>query len=106
MRYSFASRQSWTPNELVGTTAGFVESGVSIGALLSVGDDSSDLAGDPPCQDRGNGVSDLRLDTAPSANEVVVVREGEEPFELADAKPPVLPVERSDVGARLRLDRR
>ena len=51
-------------------------------------------------------VADLGLNRVPLADELVVVGEREEPSQLGDAEPTVLPVEWSDVRARLSLDRR
>ena len=62
--------------------------------------------GDALRQERWYRVSDLSLYRHPLADEGVVVREREESPKLRHTQPTILPVERSDVGARLCLDRR
>ena len=57
------------------------------------------------CEQGRDGVAELRLDAGAVADELEVVREGEEPLDLGDAQPAVVPVERADVRAGLGLDR-
>src|SRR5581483_4180873 len=57
-------------------------------------------------EQRRDSVADLLLRGATRANELVVVGECLQPLDLGEAQAPVVPVERPDVRAGLRLNRR
>jgi hypothetical protein len=74
------------------------------GSRRSLIDLSADRRRNDATERRWDRIPDLNLDASPGAADLEVVREALEPRQLGDPEPPVLPVERSNVGSRLSLD--